>query len=376
MIGEDGPLAPEDLRQHMQTALTLARRGLGQTWPNPTVGCVLVRGSWPVGRGWTQPGGRPHAETEALARAGDLAVGASVVVTLEPCVHHGATPPCVDALLRAGIRRAVIAVADPDPRVAGRGIERLRAAGVAVTTGVCAAEASRLNQGFILRITQRRPLFTLKVASTLDGRIATATGDSRWITGEAARQLGHQLRATHDAILIGSETALHDDPDLTCRLPGLERRSPVRIIADGRRRVPVTSRLMQTATRLPTWVLTREQPAGPSAPPALPEGVSLLTVDSDPDGNLDPRAMAQALADNGLTRVLIEGGGVLAASFLKAGLVDRLVWFHAPRIIGRDGRAAIASEGLFRLIEAFRFQRDRVWTVGEDVVETYDRMDG
>lgn len=355
----------------METALTLAARGLGQTWPNPTVGCLLVRDGKPVGRGWTQPGGRPHAETEALSRAGSLALGATAVVTLEPCVHYGETPPCVDALLQAGVRRVVVAITDPDPRVAGKGIAALRAAGVSVTTGVCAARAEHLNKGFILRTTRHRPLFTLKIASTLDGRIATVTGASRWITGDQARAVGHQLRASHDVILIGSETALQDDPDLTCRLPGLSGRSPVRVVADGRLRLAGNSRLMQTAAATPTWILTHAPFDGRLCPP----GVTLLKVDRGLDGHLDPQAIAQTLADRGVTRVLIEGGGVLAASFLRAGLIDRLVWFHAPKIIGSDGREAVAVAGVRELVDALPFARRSVHQMGNDIVEAYERIE-
>lgn len=355
----------------METALTLAARGLGQTWPNPTVGCLLVRDGKPVGRGWTQPGGRPHAETEALSRAGSLARGATAVVTLEPCVHYGETPPCVDALLQAGVRRVVVAITDPDPRVAGKGIAALRAAGVSVTTGVCAARAEHVNKGFILRTTRHRPLFTLKIASTLDGRIATVTGASRWITGDQARAVGHQLRASHDVILIGSETALQDDPDLTCRLPGLSGRSPVRVVADGRLRLAETSRLMQTAAATPTWILTHAPLDGRLCPP----GVTLLKVDRGHDGHLDPQAIAQTLADRGVTRVLIEGGGVLAASFLRAGLIDRLVWFHAPKIIGSDGREAVAVAGVRELVDALPFARRSVHQMGNDIVEAYERIE-
>ena len=379
MIADGGGSPADDMHEFMQTALSLAKRGLGQTWPNPTVGCLIVRDGQPVGRGWTQPGGRPHAETQALARAGDLASGATAVVTLEPCVHHGATPPCVDALLSAGVRRVVIAIEDPDPRVAGRGIAALSAAGVEVSVGLLGAPAKRLNHGFILRITARRPMFTLKVASTLDGRIATGSGDSRWITGDEARAQAHWLRASHDAVLIGSETAVQDDPDLTCRLPGLAPRSPLRIVADGRRRVLSASRLMQTAATYPTWVLSGTDSDSranwPLLPALLPPGVTLIGVDRDAGGQLDPVSIAHTLADRGLTRVLIEGGGVLAASFLKAGLVDRLAWFHAPKIIGSGGRPAIADAKVERLIDAHQFRRDSVHQVGCDIVETYDRLE-
>ncbi|MFQ3623345.1 MAG: bifunctional diaminohydroxyphosphoribosylaminopyrimidine deaminase/5-amino-6-(5-phosphoribosylamino)uracil reductase RibD, partial [Acetobacteraceae bacterium] len=231
----------------MRAALALARRGLGSVAPNPAVGCILVREGRVVGRGWTQPGGRPHAETEALRRAGAEARGATAYVTLEPCCHWGRTPPCTDALIAAGIARAVVALRDPDPRVNGEGLDRLRAAGIAVTEGVLAAEAAELNAGFLSRIRAGRPLVTLKLATTLDGRIAAASGESRWITGAAARRLAHGLRARNDAVMVGSGTALSDDPALTVRVPGLVppgHPGPVRIVADGRLRLPLTSVLV------------------------------------------------------------------------------------------------------------------------------------
>ena len=239
--------ALHDEISHMHAALTLARRGLGDVWPNPAVGCVLVNGRRVVGRGWTQFGGRPHAETEALRRAGPVSRGATAYISLEPCDHHGETAPCTEALISSGISRAVIAIEDPDTRVCGRGEARLRAAGIAVDMGVCRAAAAEVNAGFLLRVTEGRPLVTLKVATTLDGRIATGSGDSRWITGDAARIVAHRLRAEHDAVIVGSNTALADDPELTCRLPGMERRSPVRIVLDGRLRVPSTAKLVRTA---------------------------------------------------------------------------------------------------------------------------------
>jgi len=210
----------------MQAALALARRGLGTVWPNPAVGCVIVKEGRVVGRGWTQPGGRPHGETEALRRAGEGAVGATAYVSLEPCCHWGQTPPCVDALIAAGIRRVVVPLEDPDPRVAGGGLRRLHEAGLEVETGLCAAEAAEVNAGFFSRLRLGRPLVTLKLGTSLDGRIATASGESQWITGPPARERAHALRAAHDAIMVGTGTALADDPQLTCRLPGLAQRSP------------------------------------------------------------------------------------------------------------------------------------------------------
>jgi diaminohydroxyphosphoribosylaminopyrimidine deaminase / 5-amino-6-(5-phosphoribosylamino)uracil reductase len=358
---------------HMAAALALARRGLGCVWPNPAVGCVLVREGIVVGRGWTQPGGRPHAETEALRRAGPAASGATAYVTLEPCAHHGQTAPCAEALVAAKIARAVVAVVDPDPRTSGQGIARLRANGIEVTTGIGEAAARRLNRGFFMRMGRGRPLITLKAATSLDGRIATRTGHSRWITGESARRHGHWLRANHDAILVGSETALADDPELTCRLPGLVDRSPVRIVADGRLRLEPGSRLAGSARSHPLWVMTLANAASPRRHALVAAGAELIEVAADASGHPDAAAMAAALGARGLTRVLIEGGGSLAASFLAAGLVDDVAWFRAPLIIGGDGRAAAAPLGVETVPAAPAFVRDSVTPVGGDVMELYSR---
>src|SRR5713226_5495304 len=240
----------------MRAALALARRGLGRVWPNPAVGCVVARDGRVVGRRWTQPGGRPHAETEALARAGEAAHGATAYVSLEPCSHWGKTPPCADALIAAGLGRVVVALEDPDPRVAGGGVARLRAAGIAVEAGLGAAEAAEINAGFFQRVRLGRPLVTLKLATSLDGRIATASGESRWITGPAARERAHLLRATHDGILVGTDTVLADNPQLTCRLPGLDAHSPVRVVIDRQLRIPLDAHIFAEARQVPTWVVT------------------------------------------------------------------------------------------------------------------------
>jgi len=357
----------------MAVALGLARRGLGRVWPNPSVGCVIVKDGRVVGRGWTQPGGRPHAETEALRRAGAAARGATVYISLEPCAHHGKTPPCADALIDAGVARAVVAIEDPFRRVAGRGLERMRSAGIDVVTGVGHDAAAALNAGFFMRIGDARPLFTLKTASTLDGRIATHTGESQWITGERARARGHALRASADAVMVGVGTALADDPRLDCRLPGLADRSPVRIVVDSRARLPLTSRLVRTAHETPTWLLTL---AGQDARHRAfaDAGIEVIEVAPDADGNLDLDVGAGALGDRGLTRVLVEGGGRLAAGLLRAGLVDRLVWFRAPRLIGGDGLPATEAFGVDRLDQAPAFRRIAVVEVGDDVMETYARI--
>ncbi|MBF0128875.1 MAG: bifunctional diaminohydroxyphosphoribosylaminopyrimidine deaminase/5-amino-6-(5-phosphoribosylamino)uracil reductase RibD [Alphaproteobacteria bacterium] len=360
----------------MRAALGLARRGLGRVWPNPAVGCVIVREGRVVGRGWTQPGGRPHAETEALARAGGQACGATAYVTLEPCSHHGKTPPCADALVEAGLARVVMAHEDPDPRVAGRGAARLRAAGIEVVSGVLEAEARSLNAGFLSRVARGRPIVTLKLATSLDGRIATATGESQWITGAEARAQGHRLRAEHDAILIGIGTALADDPSLTCRLPGMEPRSPVRVVLDSRLRLPRASRLASSGG--PTWIVTREgaESQWPQANTSQrPEagGVEVIGVRAGQDGRPDPLAVLESLGGRGLTRVLLEGGGEAAASFIRLGLVDVVVWFHAPLVLGGDGKAAVAAFGLDRLADSPIFTRSAVTGVGPDVMELYER---
>lgn len=357
----------------MRHALALAARGLGTVWPNPAVGCVIIGGKREVlGRGWTRPSGRPHAETVALTEAGARAKGATAYVTLEPCAHYGKTPPCAEALVDAGVARVVIALEDPDPRVSGRGRDILKAAGIEVTTDICRAEAHALNAGFLLKVLEGRPLVTLKLATSLDGRIATATGESKWITGAPARQMGHRLRARHDAILVGIGTALADDPSLTCRLAGLEGRSPVRVVLDSKGRLPADSGLVRTANETPTWVIT-SRAASVHAERLAGYGVVVIGVTAGPEGRLDPVAVLEALAERGITRLLIEGGAEVAASFLAAGAVDRLAWFRAPRIIGGDGLAALGPLGLTALEGTPGFRRVETRALGEDVLESYVR---
>lgn len=357
----------------MRAAISLARRGLGTVAPNPSVGCVVVAGGRVVGRGWTQPGGRPHGETEALARAGALARGATAYVSLEPCNHHGKTPPCTEALLAAGIRRVVVACEDPDPRVSGGGVRRLREAGLDVDVGVCAEEAREVNRGFFLRMSEGRPLVTLKLASTLDGRIATHGGESKWITGETARAWGHGLRARSDAIMVGINTALADDPELTCRLPGLSHRSPVRVIVDSRLRLPLTSRLVRGARKVPTWVVAVDGVDRLRAQAFEDCGVEVIEVGSDPSGTLDMAEACRALGARGVTRLLVEGGARLAASLMRCRLVDRVEWFRAPKVIGGDGLPALVGFGTDRLADAAGFVRVGIRQAGADLVESYER---
>lgn len=364
---------PEEMRAHMRAALALAARGLGRVWPNPTVGCVIVRDGRVIGRGFTQPGGRPHAEPLALAMAGEGARGATAYVSLEPCSHYGKTPPCADAIVKAGIARVVAAAVDPDPRVSGRGLNRLRDAGIAVVEGVLREEAEALNAGFFLRVNHGRPLVTLKVASTLDGRIATASGESQWITGPAARRRGHLLRASHDAILIGSGTALADNPTLTCRLPGLEDRSPVRVVLDGALRLPREAALLRGLDAAPLWIVTRTGHAEAQLAAWRAAGAEVLEAACDETGRLAPEAVLNVLGARGITRVLVEGGGQVSAAMLRAGLVDRLAWFRAGKVIGGEGLPAVADMALDHLADAPDFASVSIAPVGDDVLELLGR---
>jgi diaminohydroxyphosphoribosylaminopyrimidine deaminase/5-amino-6-(5-phosphoribosylamino)uracil reductase len=355
----------------MRAALALARRGLGTVWPNPSVGCVIVKDGRVVGRGWTGHGGRPHGETEALRRAGAAAQGATAYVTLEPCSHWGKTPPCADALIAAGLRRVVVSLEDPDPRVAGTGIESLRKAGLAVETGLCAAEAAELNAGFLQRVRIGRPLVTLKLATSLDGRIATASGESRWITGPPARERAHLLRATHDAILVGTDTVLADDPQLTCRLPGLADRSPVRVVIDRQLRIPPSARIIAEARQVPTWVVTLRS-ADPGRQKSLRNAaVEVIAAEPNAAGAIDLATALGLLGERGLTRLLVEGGGRLAAALLRAQLVDRLVWFDAPLLLGGDGIPAVAALDAGVLADMPHFERVAAELVGEDRVTVF-----
>lgn len=360
-------------RRFLEAAFVLARRGLGLAWPNPAVGCLIVAGGRILGRGWTQPGGRPHAETMALAAAGAAARGATAYVTLEPCAHHGQTPPCADALVAAGIARLVSTLEDPDPRVAGSGFARLRAAGVAVETGLMEAEARALNRGFLTRLAAGRPAVTLKLGMTLDGRIATARGESRWITGPEARRFAHLLRARHDGILVGAGTARADDPLLDVRELGLAAASPVRVVADGTLSLPPGSRLAQTARRVPLWIAH-----GPAASPVRADrlralGAELVPCPADAAGRLDLAALLARLAGRGLTRLLCEGGAALAGSLVAAGHADRILTVSAGLALGADGLAALGPLGIAGLAAAPRFRLAGTRRLGADLMADWER---
>lgn len=361
----------------MRVALGLARRRIGQVAPNPAVGAVIVREGRVLGRGVTGRGGRPHAETVALeqarARYGAGAVrGATAYVSLEPCNHHGQTPPCAEALVEAGVARVVCPIEDIDPRVSGRGFARLRAAGVEVETGLLAAEARALNAGFFTRLAEGRPHLTLKLATTLDGRIATAAGESRWITGPEARRRVHLMRAETDAVMVGAGTARADDPMLDVRGLGPDMAQPVRVVADGSLGLPPRSRLARSAGKPPLWIVHR--PDAPAETRAALEraGARLLEVPAQ-GGMLDLPAAMGALARAGLSRVLCEGGGRLAAGLVSAGLVDEIALFGAGRLIGADGRPVMGPLGLAHLAEAPHYALARVERVGGDVLSLWRR---
>ena len=370
-----GMLIPDQARldqKYMSMALQLARRGLGQVAPNPAVGCVLVKDDIVVGRGWTQKGGRPHAEVVALRQAGQAAHGATAYVTLEPCSHHGKTPPCAEALIDAGVARVAIALTDPDERVNGRGIQMLREAGIEVVTDILEPHALEANLGFVLNRTIDRPLISLKMATTLDGKIATHTGSSQWITGAAARRYGHMLRATHDAIMVGIGTALADDPRLDCRISGLENNSPIRIVADSRLRLPLTSELVKSAHKMPVWIVTLEGNDEDRLEAYRELGVRVIEVAPDEAGYPDMTEALAVIAEQGITRLLVEGGSHLQASLIKRDLADQIYWFRAPKLVGGDGISALQSLGLDEIADATRLTLKNRRQLGDDQLEIYN----
>lgn len=300
----------------MEHALALARRNLGQTWPNPAVGAVVVKDGKIIGEGYTARGGRPHAETQALAQAGENAQGATMYVSLEPCAHHGKTPPCTDAIIKAGIKICYAACRDPNKPVNGKGIEQMKAAGIEVIEGLCETEARELNRGFLSAVEKRRPFVAMKIATSADGKIAG--GESKWITGDESRKEVHRLRSEFDAIVTGIGTVLSDDPLLTVRLPGLEYKSPVRVILDRKHRLPRDSKLAQSTDASPVLVLNT---------PAIAD---VLTQ----------------LSDKGFTRVLVEAGQGINTAFLESGMVDRIYWFKAPTTIGAQGMSVFTDHSI------------------------------
>jgi diaminohydroxyphosphoribosylaminopyrimidine deaminase/5-amino-6-(5-phosphoribosylamino)uracil reductase len=359
-------------QRFMELALTLGRRGWGRTWPNPAVGAVLVKDGVIVGRGWTQPGGRPHAEPVALAQAGSAARGATLYVTLEPCSHIGKSPPCADAIIAADVKRVVSAIEDPNPEVAGQGHAKLRNAGIEVEVGLGAVEAARAHAGHFQRVRARRPHVIVKLAVSTDDKIAAAGHKPVAISGEVAKARMHLLRAQCDAILVGIGTVLSDDPLLTCRLPGMEARSPVRIVLDRSLRMPATSRLVHSARGTPLWVMTSNLAEAPAAAMLGAAGAQIIRVASTPTG-LDLPAVLHALSERGITRLLVEGGARVASSFVAAGLADEFWLLRGPGAIGTDGVAALDALPLAAITQSSAFRVRASESLGNDTLTVYER---
>ena len=361
--------ADEDHR-FMALALSLGRRGFGRAWPNPAVGAVTVKNGEIVGRGWTQPGGRPHAEIEALRRAGEAARGATLYVTLEPCSHHGKSPPCADAVIASGIARVVSTMEDPNPEVAGRGHARLRSAGIAVDVGIEAATARRDHGGHIRRMRDGRPHVMLKLAISADGKAAGTGGKRVAITGEGIRNRVHLLRAQSDAIMIGIGTALADEPVLTCRLPGMLGLSPTRVVLDTKLRLPIQSRLLATARETPLWVIAGEDVPAAAEEAARAHGAEVART-AEKNGRLDLPAVLKLLASRGVTRLMVEGGPTLASALIGTDLVDEAILFHSPVVIGEDGVTALEPRVHAMLCQHLKCIFSE--PVGSDRQEKYER---
>ena len=367
---------PEFDRRMMAAALRLGRRNLGQTHPNPAVGCIIVKTEDDerviVGRGWTAVGGRPHAEREALTVAGAAAKGATAYVTLEPCAHQGRAKPCSDALVAAGVARVVTALEDPDPRTAGKGHALLKEAGIAVTTGVLAEEAALAHSGHVNRVTKGRPHVTLKLAISADGMIGRRAGERMIVTGKAAFDIVHMMRTEFDVVMIGIGTALIDDPRLTVRLPGLEKRSPARIILDASARLPLTSPLLQSASEVPLFVFTGPDVSATNVAALIAAGAQVIPVAAAAGGLDLPEVLGQ-LAKDGYTRVLAEGGSEVASSLVAGDLLDEVVIFRAPVVVGPDGVRALGGTALSAVERSPRYRQIDMTTVGEDVMRRYVR---
>lgn len=352
-----------DHSHYMQLALNLAKAALGTTSPNPVVGCVIVKDGIIIGQGATQKNGRPHAETVALLQAGENARNATVYVTLEPCCHHGKTPPCSDALIQADIKEIFIATQDPYTKVNGQAIEQLNNAGITLHYGLREKEAIHINEGFFTVLQKNRPFITLKIATSLDGKIATRTGESRWISNQKARDYAHLLRAEHDAVMIGIGTVLNDDPLLTCRTEETKDRSPIRVILDTQLRTPESSQLIQSSSQFPCWIYSKKSgPLGDAQILPMPETTPIIT------------GIVEDLASRGITRLLVEGGRNVITSFLYEGLVDELIWIRAPLIIGEDGISAVGLLGVSTLNSAPNFDLISSTPLDHNIVDIYRKI--
>jgi len=354
------------VERFMRRTLELAAKALGRTSPNPVVGAVIVRNGRIIGEGFHRRAGLPHAEREALRRITETARGATIYVNLEPCSHYGRTPPCADALIEAGIKRVVVGMVDPNPLVQGRGLRRLRRAGIAVATGVLREECERLNEDFACFIRTGRPFVTLKLAASLDGRIAAASGDSQWISGEQSRHVVHELRNRVDAILVGAETVRNDDPRLTCRMRG--GRDPLRVVLDGRLSITPSARVCTQPSTAPTLIATSEDHGrGEKQAQLEAQGVQVVCLPGK-NGQVPLRPLLVELGRRGHKSVLIEGGGRIAAAALREGVVDKVLFFYAPLLLGGEGRAMIGPLGIDRVAAGQKLHTITVERIGKDIL--------
>ena len=354
-------------REYMGLALRLAEKARGRTSPNPMVGAVVVKRGRVIATGYHEKAGEPHAEAIALRKAGKAARGATLYVTLEPCSHtNKRTPPCTPLVVSSGIKRVIVAAIDPNPRVSGRGVKALRKAGIEVVAGVLEAEAKKLNEAFIKHITTGLPFVTLKIAQTLDGRIATAAGESKWITGNEARREGHRLRDSHDAILVGVNTVLNDNPSLTTRIPG--GRDPLRIVVDSSLRTPVTAKVITQKSLAKTFIATVPDASRRKIVGLLAAGAEIVLA-RERDGKVDLKHLMKMLGSYGVTSVLIEGGSEINASALKSGIVDKVVMFIAPLLMtGVDSLCSVGGSSPARLKQAVRLNRVSTCAIGQDLM--------
>lgn len=348
----------------MELALELAELAKGRTTPNPMVGAVIVKDGKIVGTGYHQKAGTPHAEVHALREAGDEAQDAQMYVTLEPCNHHGRTPPCTEAIIKSGIKKVICAMVDPNPLVAGQGLERLRKHGIEVISGILAKEAQKLNEVFIKHITTNVPFISLKAAYSLDGKIATTTGESMWITGNAARLYGHELRNTYDAIMTGVGTVLMDNPSLTCRLPEGKGRNPTRIIVDSKLNTPINSKILNQDSDAETIIATTIK-ADMKKARELSQKAKIIWVN---DGDrVDLQMLSSKLKEIGITSILVEGGGTLNASLLELNLIDKYYLFLAPKLIGgANAPGAFGGKGIIKLKDALDLQDISITNLDKD----------
>jgi diaminohydroxyphosphoribosylaminopyrimidine deaminase/5-amino-6-(5-phosphoribosylamino)uracil reductase len=373
---------------NMDIALRISKRGLGNVSPNPAVGCVIVKDGKVIATGRTQPGGRPHAEVVALNAAGENAKGATAYVTLEPCSHYGKTPPCAEAMIKADIKKCVISMIDPDPRVSGRGVKMMQDAGIEVISGCREEEARLINRGFLLHTMENRPFVTLKIASTLDGKISTSSGESKWITSPASRQKVQMLRASHDAVLIGSSTVKADNPSFMCRLPGLAKASPTRFILLSRNDYKMEQD--QALKFLSNDIFNKDEKTGFSPKTyiianndcddchlfdvAEKKNIEIIKCETPEKGYSDILSVLNSIADKRITRLLVEGGSKLATSLIAANVVDELYWFYAPKIIGNEGMSAINNTALKKLSDATVFKMFFSERIDNDVLNIYRKI--